>query len=668
MAEIDNNAAQTSLVDGSENGVAPHSDPVIPVAPPEKLTCDWLIEKKSGWQYGESGVLDAIFKQLNGDLPDEHRWAVEFGIGDSSKTELTCKSVFERYEWKALLIDADKDVCEKAKDLVPSRAKVVEGIVSIPPYKTIDEYMADAGCPTTPALMVIDVDSIDYFIMETMKARPYVLCVEHMDERWQRPAGLAAVPAFTDCGKPIANPMMDQNRLFKMQATYLAVEMLAEKLGYKPALKTRINGIYIRDDIWAKVAKPSDGAIRLNIGAGPYNDDPRYTAIDIKSGIDARKLPYEDNSVDEVYASHVLEHFSFRETADVLAEWARVLKPGGIMRISVPDSALVTKDIATIHENGSHEGLEAVFFGAIDDETGRHRALFTEPRLRERMNEAGIGFVTAFKPFMPNDCSHAPISLNLEGTKRWWPKVEEPAVTLVLSQPSIAYTGHELKLMELAQAMKFSVQWVGGAFWDRDITVGTGIAINQTNPDFLMYSDYDSIFEVDDVKKLLETINNDPTMAAIGSVQMSRHDDRPLVHQDAFDYSKPTTRVKFQHFGLTIIRREVFDELPQPWFWSIPGRKTDGTWDWDSWGRTDADITFWRHLAMMGFKVYQHNEVCIGHICQCIKYPRDKSRGVQYIPIQNYRRHGKPKDAKLNAACYLPAKPAETAPKEEVKP
>jgi len=36
-------------------------------------------------------------------------------------------------------------------------------------------------------------------------------------------------------------------------------------------------------------------------------------------------VPYDDSSVDEIYASHVLEHFGRHEFMDVLKEWNRVL-------------------------------------------------------------------------------------------------------------------------------------------------------------------------------------------------------------------------------------------------------------------------------------------------------------------------------------------------------
>jgi len=45
---------------------------------------------------------------------------------------------------------------------------------------------------------------------------------------------------------------------------------------------------------------------------------------------DVRTLPmFSDNSVDLIYACHVIEYFDRIEVLDVLHEWYRVLKPGG---------------------------------------------------------------------------------------------------------------------------------------------------------------------------------------------------------------------------------------------------------------------------------------------------------------------------------------------------
>ncbi|PKQ28940.1 MAG: hypothetical protein CVT63_00030 [Candidatus Anoxymicrobium japonicum] len=50
---------------------------------------------------------------------------------------------------------------------------------------------------------------------------------------------------------------------------------------------------------------------------------------------DALTLPFEDASFDTVYAGEIIEHVS--DTAAALAEWRRVLKPGGVLIISTPN-------------------------------------------------------------------------------------------------------------------------------------------------------------------------------------------------------------------------------------------------------------------------------------------------------------------------------------------
>ena len=81
----------------------------------------------------------------------------------------------------------------------------------------------------------------------------------------------------------------------------------------------------------------------LNLGCGDrFHPDwvnldlvschPAVRACDLRRGI-----PYPDASFDVVYHSHVLEHLSRAAGAGFLRECARVLRPGGILRIAVPD-------------------------------------------------------------------------------------------------------------------------------------------------------------------------------------------------------------------------------------------------------------------------------------------------------------------------------------------
>ena len=56
------------------------------------------------------------------------------------------------------------------------------------------------------------------------------------------------------------------------------------------------------------------------------------------------RIPHPDATVDVVYSSHMIEHLDRREVRRFLAECRRVLKPGGVLRIVVPDLRVTVND------------------------------------------------------------------------------------------------------------------------------------------------------------------------------------------------------------------------------------------------------------------------------------------------------------------------------------
>jgi predicted SAM-dependent methyltransferase len=60
----------------------------------------------------------------------------------------------------------------------------------------------------------------------------------------------------------------------------------------------------------------------------------------------AEDLPFKDHTLDWVYSSHLLEDFPFTEWPSLLREWTRVLKPGGMLVILVPEATLWAKAVA----------------------------------------------------------------------------------------------------------------------------------------------------------------------------------------------------------------------------------------------------------------------------------------------------------------------------------
>jgi predicted SAM-dependent methyltransferase len=81
----------------------------------------------------------------------------------------------------------------------------------------------------------------------------------------------------------------------------------------------------------------------LNLGCGAKYHPEWINVNFYKSGPDVivhdltHTFPFEDNAFDMVYHSHVLEHFTKRNAYNFLVECKRVLKPGGILRVVIPD-------------------------------------------------------------------------------------------------------------------------------------------------------------------------------------------------------------------------------------------------------------------------------------------------------------------------------------------
>ena len=97
----------------------------------------------------------------------------------------------------------------------------------------------------------------------------------------------------------------------------------------------------------------------LNLGCGGrFHAD--WINLDFTSGglgvlaHDLRKgIPFPDASFDVVYHSHVLEHFSPREGLELLKHCYRVLRPGGRIRVVVPDLEVIARLYLEALENSA---------------------------------------------------------------------------------------------------------------------------------------------------------------------------------------------------------------------------------------------------------------------------------------------------------------------------
>lgn len=133
--------------------------------------------------------------------------------------------------------------------------------------------------------------------------------------------------------------------------------------------------------------------IKLHLGCGKIHL-PNYFNVDIQKGpgvdvvADLRLLPWSDGTVDVVYSCSAIEHFGRREWIAVLAEWARVLKPGGLLRISTADFDAA---VARYAETGNLPELLGLLIGGQKDDYDWHGMIFNFDELSMGLLTAGFG-------------------------------------------------------------------------------------------------------------------------------------------------------------------------------------------------------------------------------------------------------------------------------------
>lgn len=156
-------------------------------------------------------------------------------------------------------------------------------------------------------------------------------------------------------------------------------------------------------DILAKYCREPFG---MDVGAGGDRIVPHAWTFDMPTPYtsvgnerqqllgDCREFPFlADNALDWLFASHVLEDFSYPDLVDIITEWRRVLKPGGLLVINCPDQQRFLAHVARVKEEHGVDVNNLAhfeqsfslqnFIEKVLNHTGPWEAVFTEP-------EAGV--------------------------------------------------------------------------------------------------------------------------------------------------------------------------------------------------------------------------------------------------------------------------------------
>ncbi len=136
--------------------------------------------------------------------------------------------------------------------------------------------------------------------------------------------------------------------------------------------------------------------LKLNLGCG---NDLRegYENIDLfvhGDGIiemDALELEYGDNEVDEILAKNLLQYIPKSDLESALAEWTRVLKPGGLLQLECSSMALIAK--AYVNDGWDIEYAKEMIYGKQEHPGDYCLNSFDSDEIKTHLEYAGMQVV-----------------------------------------------------------------------------------------------------------------------------------------------------------------------------------------------------------------------------------------------------------------------------------
>lgn len=180
-------------------------------------------------------------------------------------------------------------------------------------------------------------------------------------------------------------------------------------------------------------------AKKVHLGCGSkyipgflHIDGNPHPHIDVQGSVS--ELPFlADDSVELIYAAHLLEHFGRKEVDGVLAEWYRVLAPGGVLRLAVPDYEACARLYVAGKLDGGLPEILGLMMGGQRDHYDFHKMAFDFDSLDARLKKIGFretrrwnwretehadldDYSQAYLPHMDKDTGTL-VSLNLEAVK-----------------------------------------------------------------------------------------------------------------------------------------------------------------------------------------------------------------------------------------------------------
>lgn len=373
--------------------------------------------------------------------------------------------------------------------------------------------------------------------------------------------------------------------------------------------------------------------MRLNLGAGESPIAGYDNSWDIGCGKKAFPLEVDDASCDEIRASHILEHFGHRVTEKILQHWVSKLKPGGLIKIAVPDLEVIAQKFL----NGEAGQFQGWIFGGQVDQNDVHGAGFSFDSLSAMMRRAGLVGIHLWPGDM--DCSGLEVSLNLAAYK---PPEAWPVTRAAMTIPRLGWQDNFGSIGEALMPLGIPLYARTGAYWGRTFMTAIDQCLKE-GCEYVLAVDYDSLFGLDEVQDLLAFMAAKPDADALIGFQQHRNEPRVLFNfkpepgqtkLSLADMDATYLPVRSAHFGLSLFRAEALKKLPRPWFVE--------TFDEDGEYKTDADVNFWIKFAEAGLNAFACPRVVIGHLEVMALWPDQRLKHI-HQNVTKYNLEGKPR-------------------------
>lgn len=113
---------------------------------------------------------------------------------------------------------------------------------------------------------------------------------------------------------------------------------------------------------------------------------------------DIRDLPFFEGSIDEIRSVQVFEHFSYNEGIQLLDNWYKLLKPGGVLHIDIPDLDGTIDLYNKATSLKEKEWAIRLLMGSQKNEYGLHKGMYTKQMIEKTLLGHGYKNVR----FLPN--------------------------------------------------------------------------------------------------------------------------------------------------------------------------------------------------------------------------------------------------------------------------